>query len=131
MNNVKIVRLTNGIDAIGTIEEILEGKYVLTDPMEFNIQYKGEVSHIVMHHFLPVLLVEKNEVVLDSKDILFITTPKSDFTEYYQNSVERSKEMAIEENSFHKELQDEMSERIKRILVQSFESMEPEEGVLH
>ena len=59
MNNVKIVRLTNGIDAIGTIEEILEGKYVLTDPMEFNIQYKGEVSHIVMHHFLPVLLVEK------------------------------------------------------------------------
>lgn len=131
MNNVKIVRLTNGIDAIGTIEEILEGKYVLTDPMEFNIQYKGEVSHIVMHHFLPVLLVEKNEVVLDSKDILFITTPKSDFAEYYQNSVERSKEMAIEENSFHKELQDEMSERIKRILVQSFESMEPEEGVLH
>lgn len=134
MNNVKIVRLINGCDIISTVEVIIKDKFLLSDPMVFELQYKGSTSHIVMQHFLHTQLNEKNEVIIDAKDILCITTPKSDFAEYYENSVEKNKEMELKENSFQDHMQMDLNEQIKEILVQSFNQMEPgnpEERTIH
>jgi hypothetical protein len=131
MDSIKIVRLQSGIDVIGTIEEILSNKFLLTDAMEFDIEYKNGISSVVMQHFLPTSLIEKNEVVLDAKDILFVITPNGDFKEYYQNTVDKLKEMRVEEGSFHEDVKNSMSERIKQILIQSFESLELEESIKH
>jgi len=123
MNNVKLVRLQNGSDIISVIEEIMEGHYLLTDPMIFDVTNRGTTSHIMLSFFLPQQLVQKNEVILNNKDILFITTPTEDFAEYYENSVDNLKRMESE-SEFHEEVQEELSERIKGLIVQAFENME-------
>ena len=132
MNNVKLVRLQNGSDIISVIEEIMEGHYLLTDPMIFDVTNRGTTSHIMLSFFLPQQLVQKNEVILNNKDILFITTPTEDFAEYYENSVDNLKRMESE-SEFHEEVQEELSERIKGLIVQAFENMEvdPEGKTIH
>jgi hypothetical protein len=132
MSNVKLVRLQNGSDIISVTEEIMEGHYLLTDPMVYDVNNRGTTSHIMLSFFLPIQLVEKNEVVLTSKDILFITKPNDDFAEYYENSVDNLKKMDTE-NEFQDEVQEELNERIKGLIVQAFENMEvdPEGKTIH
>ena len=130
MTNVKIVRLQNGTDVIANVEEILEGQYLVTDPMIFDVTNRGSVSHIMLSFFLPIQLVQKNEIVLSSKDILFITSPSDDFIEYYENSVDNLKKMDAE-SEFENEVQSELQDKIKSLIVQAFNEMEPEEGTIH
>lgn len=130
MTNVKIVRLQNGTDVIANVEEILEGQYLVTDPMIFDVTNRGSVSHIMLRFFLPIQLVQKNEIVLSSKDILFITSPSDDFIEYYENSVDNLKKMDAE-SEFENEVQSELQDKIKSLIVQAFNEMEPEEGTIH
>jgi hypothetical protein len=130
MNNVKIVRLQNGDDIISTTEEIIEGQYLLTDPMLFDVTNRGPTSHIMLSFFLPAQLVKKNEVILSSKDILFITSPSDDFIEYYENSVDSLKKMETE-NEFQEEMQGELTDKIRSLLVQAFENLDPDEKTIH
>lgn len=130
MNNVKLVRLQNGSDIISVTEEIMEGHYLLTNPMVYDVTDRGMTSHIILSFFLPVQLVEKNEVILSSKDILFITTPSGDFAEYYENSVDNLIKMDAEDG-FEKEVQSELNDKIKSLIVQAFNEMEPEEKTIH
>ena len=132
MNNIKLVRLQNGTDIISVTEEIMEGHFLLTDPMVYDVTNRGATSHIMLSFFLPIQLVEKNEVVLTNKDILFFTTPSEDFAEYYENSVDNLKKMETE-NEFQEEVQEELNERIKGLIVQAFENMEidPEGKTIH
>jgi len=130
MNNIKLVRLQNGSDIISITEEIMEGHYLLTDPMVYDVTNRGSTSHIMLSFFLPQQLVQKNEVVLNSKDILFITTPSEDFAEYYENSVDNLKKLEAE-SGFEEEVQTELNEKIKSLIVQAFNDMEPEEKTIH
>jgi len=130
MNNIKIIRLQDDSDIICSMEEIRDGEYVLSDPMYFEMQTKGAATHIIMDFYLPMQLIERNEVVVKEKDIVFKLTPSEDFAEYYMNSVESLKKMKPE-GEFEEETQEQLRERIKELVTQAFMEMDPEEKVIH
>lgn len=130
--NTRIVRLQDGSEIIANVTEIMEGQYVLETPMEFDIQHsRSGVMHIILQHFLPHKLVEKNEVMLDKKDIVFITMPSPDFSEYYLTQVESIKEQEKDLSKYEEELQEDMNEKSRQIIMEAFAMLEPEEKVLH
>lgn len=134
MNNTRIVRLQNGCDIIASVDEIVEGQYMLNSPMEFEIQHnRAGTAHIVMQNFLPENLVKKNEVMLDKKDIVFITVPSDDFTEYYETQVLEKAESEKEKDisKYDEQLQEEMTNRAMQIMLEAFEQLNPEEPVFH
>ena len=130
MNNIKIIRLQDDSDIICSIEEIRDGEYVLSDPMYFEMQTKGAATHIIMDFYLPVQLMERNEVVMKEKDIVFKATPSEAFAEYYMTSVEGFKKMKPE-GEFEEEAQAELAQRIREVVTQAFMDMDPEEKVIH
>jgi hypothetical protein len=127
---IKILRLKNESDIICTLEEIRNGEYVITDPMYFELQTRGGVMHIVMDFYLPIQVLERNEVVIKESDVLFQTTPSQDFMEYYMNSVESVKKMKPE-GEFEEGVDNELNARIKEMVVEAFMEMDPEDKVFH
>jgi hypothetical protein len=123
MNNIKVVRLLDGTDIVSVIDEIKAGVFLLINPMEFQVQVRGQASHITLAPYLPFQFVEKNEVVIYSKDVVFMTTPKEEFAEYYETSVEQLLENMNEEEP--------LPEKIKDLMIKAFIALDPEEKVLH
>ena len=122
MNNTKVVRLLDVTDIISVIDEIREGEFLFVNPMEFQIQNRGLVSHITIAPYLPIQFVERNEVVIYQKDVVFMTTPKEEFVEYYENSVDQ---LSVEEDDAS------MPEKIKDLMMKAFIELDPEEKVIH
>jgi hypothetical protein len=120
---IRIARLVEGSDVVSEIEEIMEGEFLFTNPMAFSIQNRGIASHITLAFFLPQAFIEKNEMILSKKDILFFLSPKEEFCEYYENSVNQYYEMEKEERP--------MSENLKDIMLKAFIDLDPEEKVIH
>lgn len=89
MDNIKMVRLQNGEDIIGTISSNTSGVYNVTHPMSVEITSRNGMPILGMTHWLPVQLVKTNEVTLTDKDILCMIEPSEDFIEYYNNTVEK------------------------------------------
>ena len=123
MNNIKIVRLVDGTDIVSNIEELIEGEYLFTNPMAFNIQNRGIASHITLGFYLPQPFVEHNEMIISKKDILFMVTPKEEFCEYYENSVNQFNESESENEP--------MPEKLKDMMLKAFIELDPEEKVIH
>ena len=123
MNNIKVVRLLDGTDIVSIIDELRNGEFLLINPMEFQVQVRGQASHITLSPYLPFQFVEKNEVVIYSKDVVFMTTPKEEFAEYYETSVEQLLENANDEEP--------LPEKIKDLMIKAFIALDPEEKVLH
>jgi hypothetical protein len=125
MNNIKIVRFVDGTDIVSNVEELIEGEFLFTNPMAFNIQNRGVASHITLGFYLPQPFVEHNEMIITKKDILFMVTPKEEFCEYYENSVNQfnEDESEVETGS--------MSEKLKDMMMKAFVELDPEEKVIH
>ena len=123
MNNIKVVRLLDGTDIVSVIDELRAGEFLLINPMEFQVQVRGQASHITLAPYLPFQFVEKNEVVIYSKDVVFMTTPKEEFAEYYETSVEQLLENVNDEEP--------LPEKIKDLMIKAFIALDPEEKVLH
>ena len=123
MNIIKVIRLLDGTDIVSVVNELRNGEFLLINPMEFQVQIRGQASHITLAPYLPFQFVEKNEVVIYSKDVVFMTTPKEEFAEYYETSVEQLLENANEEEP--------LPERIKDLMIKAFIALDPEEKVLH
>jgi len=126
MNNVKIIRLISGEDIISVIEEIDEGLYLLSSPMIFDIGHRNQSTHISMGHFLPVQVMQQNEMVLHFKDILFMVNPTEEFMEYYGNSVDKLK-ASNASNGDDVGSNPEMME----FLMQSLDDLDPKEHIKH
>jgi hypothetical protein len=120
---IKIARLYDGTDIVSEVNEIVAGEFLFTNPMAFSIQNRGIASHITLAFYLPQAFVEKNEMVLSKKDILFFISPKEEFCEYYENSVNKFYEIENEEEP--------MSEKLKDIMMKAFIELDPEEKVIH
>jgi len=133
MNNIKIVRMQNGQDIIGMVNEIMEGQYVIEQPMEFQMINRNRIATITLAHYLPIELVAKNEVVLNSKDIVFITNPTKAFAEYYENAIDRLEKDSVDTSLLDDEkIQTALAERIKEFMLQEFNDLEvPKETTLH
>lgn len=123
MNNIKVVRLLDGTDIVSIVDELRNGEFLLINPMEFQVQVRGQASHITLAPYLPFQFVEKNEVVIYSKDVVFMTTPKEEFSEYYENAVEQLLDNENEEEP--------LPEKIKDLMIKAFIALDPEEKVLH
>jgi len=89
-NNIKIVRLKNGEDIIGNLCSKENGNMDITEPMSVQIVEQGERRPgLVMSHWLPVQLIKKNEITINSRDVLTMFDPNEEFCEYYSNTVEK------------------------------------------
>lgn len=97
MNTIKIVRLKNGEDIIGMLNDI-NGEYEITEPMSVSVVQKGHQSGLVMSHWLPVQLIKKNEIKISSHDVLTVFEPNDEFAEYYTNTVEKIKHLLKAKN---------------------------------
>jgi hypothetical protein len=118
---IKIVRLQNGEDIVGTVLQKGYTKdesnfyYEIGSPMTVLLDYNGKYNELVMRHWLPVQISKENSVVLNGKDILCFVEPNEDFREYYENTVEKINNLvkmkrAIERSS--SELTDEQIQNI-------------------
>ena len=87
-NNIKIVRLQDGLDLICGCNK-QDDSYELTSPMMF--QLKG--TNLLMQHWLPISLIKDNKTIIREDDILCVAQPSDDFIEYYQNTVEKVTEL--------------------------------------
>jgi len=97
---IKIVRLQNGEDIIGNMikQEPGYNGYIIEEPMSVSIDYRSKESGLVMHHWLPVQLIKKNEIEIEQKDILCLLEPNDEFCEYYMNTVEKIRELLAAKN---------------------------------
>ena len=64
MDNIRIVKLQNGEDLVGTLTTNEYGNYKLEEPMSFEIDFRNNSSGLIMRHWLPVQLIKKNEIEL-------------------------------------------------------------------
>ena len=98
MNTIKIVRLKNGEDIIGNLSDSIDGDYDISEPMSVSLVQKGHESGLVMSHWLPVQLIKKNEIKINSRDVLTMFEPNDEFAEYYTNTVEKIKQLLKAKN---------------------------------
>jgi SAM-dependent MidA family methyltransferase len=98
MNTIKIVRLKNGEDIIGNLSDNIDGDYDISEPMSVSLVQKGHESGLVMSHWLPVQLIKKNEIKINSRDVLTMFEPNDEFAEYYTNTVEKIKQLLKAKN---------------------------------
>jgi hypothetical protein len=125
MNDIiKIVRLKNGEDIIGSLTSLPIDDIQITEPMTVSVINRGQENGLVMSHWLPVQLIKKNEITIKSCDVLTIFEPNEEFAEYYVHTVEKIKSLMKA-----KEITDELSDdEIEDIM----DALEDSEGqVLH
>ena len=61
-NNIKIVRLRNGEDIIGSLANVCNGNMDIIEPMSVAVE-EGPHARLIMSHWLPVQLIKKNETI--------------------------------------------------------------------
>jgi hypothetical protein len=123
---IKIVRLQNGEDIIGNLTAEDIGKYIVEEPMTVDIEYRGREAGLMMHHWLPVQLIKKNEIILENKDVLCILEPNDEFCEYYLNTVEKIKELLSAKNTL-----DGLDEEETNDIMDAFEELLNDGKTLH
>lgn len=86
---IKIFRLSSGEDIIAETER-KNDTFKVTNPIVFILRNDNKTgSQVVnMTFWLPVSLMEKNQTIIDSKDIIAMMDPSADFAEYYLGAVE-------------------------------------------
>jgi hypothetical protein len=86
---IKIFRLSSGEDIIAETER-KNDTFKVTNPIVFILRNDNKTgSQVVnMTFWLPVSLMEKNQTIIDSKDIIAIMDPSADFAEYYLGAVD-------------------------------------------
>jgi hypothetical protein len=123
---IRIVRLQNGEDIVANIINKESGIYTVQEPMTVNIDYRGKEAGLVMHHWLPVQLVKKNEIDLADKDIICMVEPAEEFCEYYLSTVERIKELLSAKN-----LVESLDEEEVNNIMDAYEEMDNHGITLH
>ena len=86
MSYIKVLRLKNGDDVISFVEESAK-KINLRHPIIFAIvtNKKTQKYELILTHWLPVNILEKNQAELLKSDVLTILEPNESFKEYYLN----------------------------------------------
>ena len=124
---IRIVRLQNGEDIIGNMTTLYDiGKYTVEEPMTVDIDYRNKEAGLIMHHWLPVQLIQKNEITLDVKDVLGILEPNDEFCEYYLHTVEKIKELMAA-----KDVVDSMEDEEIEEVMDALEEMKQHGNLLH
>jgi hypothetical protein len=118
MNPVKIIRLTDGTDIVATVST--EGEsHTLFSPMMYGFDSRSGEDNLVMQHFLPVRLIERNEVTIPSDDVFFMIDPDDEFTEFYLGTVEKIEELYALRDSIASN-----TDTLKQVIMDSFDSLD-------
>lgn len=122
---VKIIRLKSGEDIIGNITINNDVDFDISEPMTVDVERRGTYAgQLIMANWLPVNLIKDNKTTVKSEDVLIMLDPEDSFIEYYQNTVDKLKEVL----KAKQEVQDMSDEEIIEIL----NAMEDSESrVLH
>ena len=124
-NNIKIVRLQNGEDIMGSFTAN-NHNYDISEPMSVQIEHNGREAGLMMHHWLPVQLIKKNQITLEQKDILCVLEPNDEFCEYYLNTVEKIRELLKTKN-----LVDSMNDEEVENMMEAFDELHNNGNILH
>ena len=89
---IQIIRLKNGEDIIGQVFEDT-GDYEIQEPMSVSIEYCGQESGLVMNHWLPVQIIDKNKTSIKKDDVLATFRPNKEFEEYYEHTVKKMQDL--------------------------------------
>ena len=125
-NNIKIIRMSSGEDVICSLTDNKDGNYVFVEPMTVMVRQRGNQMGLIMAHWLPVSIINKNETKVNHKDILTIFEPNEDLEEYYMNTVVRLREVLKA-----KEVADKMSDEEIMDVMEALEEISQEDRTLH
>jgi len=122
----QIIKLQNGTDLIANVALNGMDSYVLDEPMEFGVDYRGRDAGLFMKHFLPVQLLKKNSIQIHTKDILSVLEPDNEFSEYYINTVSKIKELLKA-----KDVLSDMDDEEIGNMINEFEELQNHGNTLH
>lgn len=125
MNNIKIVRLKNGEDIVGQINNV-DDSYDVIEPMTVDVEYRGKEPGLVMRHWLPVQLVKHNEINIKQSDVLCVLEPSDDFVEYYVHTVEKIHDLLKARN-----LVDELDDDEVNDIMDALDELQQDGNTLH
>jgi hypothetical protein len=89
-SDIKIVRLISGEELIGEVTEYFknnEPKVLIDRPAMVALQRPSATDDrvgIALYHWLPYTTIEKEGVVLDKRNVLFIATPEEGLARTYR-----------------------------------------------
>ena len=112
---IQILRLKNGEDIIGQVSTGLDD-YEINQPMSVSVEHRGRESGLVMEHWLPVQLVNDNKTVIKKEDVLTTFIPNKEFSEYYENTVERLDRLLKVRKEVEEMSDDQISEIMEDLL---------------
>mgnify|MGYP006267418523 CR=1 FL=1 len=112
---IQILRLKSGEDIIGEVFTDT-GDYQIQEPMSVSIEYRGNESGLVMNHWLPVQLINRNETFIKKEDVLTTFLPNDEFAEYYTHTVERLDRLLKVKKEVEALSDDEISEIMEDML---------------
>lgn len=95
MEAIKLIRLKSGEDIIAYIEQVDKLNFVVREPMSVFTKNDTRTGKqiVLMDHWLPVTLIRHNEAFITEGEIITMLEPSSEFTEYYENSVNTIKQV--------------------------------------
>jgi hypothetical protein len=121
MEAVKIVRLKSGEDIICYIEQVDKMNFIVREPMVvFTKQdFKNDKHVIMMNHWLPVPLIRHNEAIIVESEIITMLEPTSEFSNYYENSVNAMKQYLDSDTSSSDEEENSLSKEEMLMMLES------------
>ena len=81
---VQVVRLKDGFDVVTQIDYQQE-EVQFTNPMVFEIRN----ASLVLHHWLPLAVMEGNSVMIPRDEILCVMEPNDNFRDYYETTINK------------------------------------------
>lgn len=116
---VQIIRLLDGTDIIATVFNDQETYSVtIFDPMEFFFTNNSGDDELVMHHYLPIKVMDCNYATIDLDKILFMENAADSFEEFYTSTVQGMKDTSLRDSSKTKDQLD------REHMIESFNDMD-------
>jgi transcriptional regulator of met regulon len=116
MDNIKIVRFTNGEDIVCQLFDIEDG-YKVVEPMSVMIKETGRQAGLIMQHWLPVQIIKVNETTIRHHDVLAVVDANEEFCEYYLHTVEQMNKL-LKAKDIMDNMDEEEFEDVREIMEQ-------------
>ena len=101
MSDVKIVRLTTGEDVISFVVELTNNDVILGYNLIYPMYFVISDNKLGLDHYLPVRVLEKNQIIIRPKDVFGIMEPTLDFANYYSDVVDKFEQLASNKIKTH------------------------------
>ena len=101
MSDVKIVRLTTGEDVISFVVELTNNDIVLGYKLIYPMYFVISENKLGLDHYLPVRVLDKNQIIIRPKDVFGIMEPTLDFANYYSDVVDKFEQLAANKIKTH------------------------------